>query len=86
VYKHTVHQVKATVVNSKLNIARSADREKEAIEIANAMEAAMKGKPEFDNVASIHVDYIGRLGKKDSVIQIFDFFRSPANTFVLHKT
>jgi hypothetical protein len=86
VYKHTVHQVKATVVNSKLNIARSADREKEAIEIANAMEAAMKGKPEFDSVASIHVDYIGRLGKKDSVIQIFDFFRSPANAFVLHKT
>jgi hypothetical protein len=46
----------------------------------------MKGKPEFDSVASIHVDYIGRLGKKDSVIQIFDFFRSPANAFVLHKT
>jgi hypothetical protein len=84
--KHTVHQVKATVVNSKQNGAASADREKEAIAMASAMEAGMKGKPEFASVASVHIDYISRLGKKESVIQIFDFFRSPANTFVLHKT
>jgi hypothetical protein len=36
--KHTVHQVKATFVNSKQNDAASAGREKEATEMATAME------------------------------------------------
>ncbi|MFZ2328806.1 MAG: hypothetical protein WAW73_17970 [Rhodoferax sp.] len=84
--KHKTHQLTATIVNSKQNSATSGDREKEAIAMAAAMESGMQGKPEFEGVASIHIDYISRVGKKVMTIQIFDFFRSPANVFVLHKT
>jgi hypothetical protein len=84
--KHTAHLLTARIVNSKLNSAAPDDREKEAIAMASAMEGGITGKPEFEGVASIHIDYISRLGKKPKTIQIFDFFRSPANTFVLHKS
>lgn len=46
----------------------------------------MAGKPEIGAVASIHVDYVSRAGKKLKTIQIFDFFRSPANVFVIRQT
>jgi hypothetical protein len=84
--KHTSHQLTATIVNSKQNGAAPGDREKEAVAMASAMESGIQGKPEFEGVASIHIDYISRVGKKVKTIQIFDFFRSPANVFVLHKT
>jgi hypothetical protein len=82
--KHTAHQLTATIMNSKL--AASVDREKEAIAMASAMETEMTGKPEFEGIASIHIDYSSHLEKKVKTIQIFDFFRSPTNAFVLHKT
>jgi hypothetical protein len=84
--KHTSHQLTATIVNSRQNGATSVTREKEAIAMASAMEGGIQGKPEFEGVASIHIDYISRLEKKVKTIQIFDFFRSPTNVFVLHKT
>jgi hypothetical protein len=84
--KHTSHQLTATIVNSKQNGATSGDREKEAIAMASATESTIQGKPEFEGVASIHIDYISRIGKKVKTVQIFDFVRSPANVFVLHKT
>jgi hypothetical protein len=84
--KSTAHQVTVTIANSKKNDETAADREKEALAMASALEGGMAGKPEFEGVASIHIDYISRLGKKVKTIQVFDLFRSPANAFVLHKT
>jgi hypothetical protein len=84
--KHTAHQLTATVVNSNQNDATSIGRAAEAISIAGEVERAMRGKAEFENVAAIHVHYISRLGKKVNTIQMFEFFRSPANAFVLHKS
>lgn len=83
---HTAHQLTATVVNSQQNAATSVDREKEAIAMASAMQAEIAGKPEFEGVASIHIDYISRIDNKAKTIQIIDFYRTPANVFVLHKT
>jgi hypothetical protein len=84
--KHSAHQLTAVIVDSKLNAAAPVDREKEAVAMASAMEGGIAGKPEFEGVASMHVDYVSRVAKKPKTIQIFDFFRSPANVFVLHKT
>lgn len=84
--KHTAHQLTATIVNSKQNDATSVDREKEAVAMASAMEAGIAGKPEFSGIGSMHIDYISRIGKKVKTVQMLDFFRSPANDFVLHKT
>jgi hypothetical protein len=84
--KHTAHQLTATIVNSKQNGASSADREAEATELASAMERGMAEKPEYQGVSSIHIDYVSRIKAKAKTIQGFDFFRGPANAFVLHKT
>jgi hypothetical protein len=84
--KHNAHKLTATIVNSKQNRAASADREKEALEMVSSIEREIAGKPEFAGVVSIHIDYISRLEKKVKTVQIFDFFRSPANAFVLHKS
>jgi hypothetical protein len=84
--KHTAHLVTATIVNSKQNASASSEREKKATSIASEIQKKMAGKPEFAGVAAIHIDYISRLGTDDKTIQMFDFFRTPANVFVLHKT
>ncbi len=84
--KHTAHQLTVTIVNSKQNGATSVDREREAIAIASVTERGMTGKPEFAGIGSIHLDYISRIGKTVKTIQLFDFFRTPANAFVLHKS
>jgi hypothetical protein len=84
--KHTAHQLTATLVNSKQNTAASADRETEALQIALAMQSGMADKPEYQGVSSIHIDYVSRIKAKVKTIQVFDFFRGPANAFVLHKT
>jgi hypothetical protein len=84
--KHTAHQLTVTIVNSKHNGATSAEREKEAIAMTSAVERGIAAKPEFEGVEAIHIDYVSRVDKKMKTVQIFDFFRSPANVFVLHKT
>ncbi len=84
--KHTAHQLTVTIVNSKQNGATSIDRERAAIAIASVAERGMNGKPEFEGIGAIHIDYISRVGKEAKTIQMFDLFRSPANVFVLHKT
>ena len=80
------HQLTVTIVNSDLNSTKASDIERQAIGLAFALQRGIAAKPEFQGVASIHVDYIDREGEKTKVIQLFDFFRSPANVFVLRKT
>jgi hypothetical protein len=84
--KTTAHQVTLTVINSQLNTKLALDRESEATKMVTAIENAMIDKPEFANVAAIHVDYIERQGKKSQAIQGIDFLQTPARTFILHKT
>jgi hypothetical protein len=84
--KHTAHLLTVKVVNSKQNESAPVDRETEAMMMALAMEGEMRGKTEFNAVASIHIDYISRVGAKETTVQVFDFFRSPSNAFVLHRS
>jgi hypothetical protein len=84
--QHTAHQLTATIVNSKQNSSTAVDRETESTAISGEMERGMAGKAEFEGVMSIHIDYISRVGKKVKTIDKFDFMRSPANSFVLHKS
>jgi hypothetical protein len=84
--KTTAHQIILTVVNSQLNTKLAADRESEATKMVTAIENVIIDKPEFAKVAAIHVDYVGRQGKKSKTIQGIDFLQTPARTFILHKT
>jgi hypothetical protein len=82
----TAHQVTITVVNSKLNAGLSAVRRDEASKIMKAVEKAMAGKVEFEQVMMMHLDYVARQGTRSKIVQGFDFNKSPSGSFVPHIT
>ena len=84
--KSTAHQITITVVNSKLNSGVAADRTGAVSKIVSAIERAIAGKTEFGQVMVTHVDYVKRLESRTSLVQGFDFYKTPAGSFVLHKT
>lgn len=82
----TPHKVTITVINSKLNEAKDADREAEALTMVTTLARAVSGKAPFAQVIVIHVDYIKRVGGQDKTIQQLDFNKSPAGIFVPHSS
>ena len=84
--KSTAHQITVTVVNSKLNSGVAADRTGEVLKIVPAIERAIAGKAGFGQVMVIHVNYVKRLETQTSLVQGFDFNKTPAGSFVLHRT
>jgi hypothetical protein len=82
----TPHKVTITVINSKLNDAKDADREAEASTMVATLARAVSGKAPFAQVIVIHVDYVKRTGAHDKAIQRIDFNKSPAGIFVAHKS
>lgn len=84
--KSTAHQITVTVVNSKLNVGRPADRSSEASKITQALEKSIAGRVEFGQVMTMHVDYVSRQGADSKIIQGFDFNKSPSGSFVPHST
>ena len=84
--KPTAHQVTIDVINSKLNIASSADRIAEASAIASAIGKAMDGKSEFAAVMTIHVDYVTGSGSTPKIVQGLVFNKSSDGTFKPHQS
>ena len=82
----TPHKVTITIINSKLNEAKDADREAEALTMVSTLARAVSGKTPFSQVIVIHVDYIKRTGNQDKAIQQLDFNKSPAGIFVPHSS
>jgi hypothetical protein len=84
--KSTTHQVTIVVINSRLNGESAANREAEASRIVSAVEKELERLPDFAQVAVIHVDYFKRSGSNAKSVQAFDFYKSPAGAFVVHRT
>ncbi|MFZ6686369.1 hypothetical protein ACO0K0_01325 [Undibacterium sp. SXout11W] len=82
----TAHLITITLVDGKLNTADRSEREAEAQEIAAKVEAIVSHKTEFSRIATIHVNYVKSAGKKLKPVQQFDFNKSPAGSFPIHKS
>ena len=84
--KHTAHVLTATIEESKQKSSVSGMREKAAQDVAAAMGREVAGKPEFEGVGSIHVNYVKRGIFGDKKLQTYDFNRNMANVFTLKRS
>ncbi len=81
----TLYRVTITVADDTLNDDLSKDREPEATQAATAFVKDMSGKAEFSQIVIIHVDYVRSIGNKKA-IEAYEFYKTPAGSFVIHKT
>ena len=79
------HQMTISAINNK-GETTAANRESQAALMVAAVANEIAEKDEFGQVMTIHVNYVERHGKNAPIIKGFDFFKSPAGAFVLHKT
>jgi hypothetical protein len=80
------HQILITVIDSAFNSTSASDREMDASKIVVALANAIKDKPEFSQVAVMHVEYVGLHDQVEKHVQGFDFYKDNAGVFSLHKT
>ena len=74
-------------LNSNMNEATHAGRDNEATAIASIVSTAIKGKPEFDNLVALRVDYVARsAGGESKVIDSVEFREDPIGDFRFHRT
>jgi hypothetical protein len=83
--ENTAYRITITVADDTLNDDASKDREPEATQAADAFVTVMNGKAEFSQVVIIHVDYVRSVGNKKA-IEAYEFYKTPAGSFVIHKT
>lgn len=79
------HRITITVIDITLNNDDSKDRESEATQMASALETVISGKAEFSGVMIIHVDYVKPSNHKKA-IKSYEFNKTPAGAFVIHKS
>jgi len=82
----TAHLITIKRHDAKLNAADSSGREIEAQKIVVQVEAFIKDKSDFSQIATIHVDYVETNGKKSKLVQAFEFNKSAAGSFPIHKS
>lgn len=80
------HQISIHINNSNLNDASSLMRETDATQLAAAVEQAISPKPEFAQIAVIHINYVRKSGTTSKLVQGVDFYKSGTGTFVIHKS
>ncbi len=75
-------------VNSTLNQADHSARDGEASRIASLVAGLIVGKPEFNKIHTIRVQYVGRIktGGHEKIIDTVDFRRDPSGVFHFHTT
>lgn len=78
------HQLTVSVVDAAE--ANPSSRSRDAQTVVGAVERAIDGRPGFDQVMLIHVDFVSRQGKGARIVKGFDFNRSPSGSFVPHTT
>ena len=81
----TAHLVTITAIDTTLNSDASKDRETEATKMTSALETVISGKTEFSNVMIIHVDFVKPSNHK-KVIKSYEFYKTPAGAFAIHKS
>jgi hypothetical protein len=77
-----------TRVNSNMNNATHGGRDNEATAIAGVVSKAIVGKPEFNSIISLRVQYLAREAgdKTGNVIDTIEFRADPSGKFQFHKT
>ena len=85
-FKANAHLISITRHDAKLNAADRSERETEAQKIVTQVEAFIKDKSDFSQVVTIHVDYLEGTGKQSKLLQGFEFNKSAAGSFPIHKS
>lgn len=77
-----------TRVNSNMNNATHGGRDNEATAIAGVVSKAMVGKPEFNSIISLRVQYLAREAgdKTGKAIDTIEFRADLSGKFQFHKT
>jgi hypothetical protein len=77
-----------TRVNSNMNNATHGGRDNEATAISGVASKAIAGKPEFNAIISLRVQYLAREAgdKTGKVIDMIEFRADPSGKFQFHKT
>lgn len=77
-----------TRINSNMNDATHGARDNEATAIADVVSKTMIGKPEFNSIISLRVQYLAREAgdKTGKVIDMIEFREDPSGKFQFHKT
>jgi hypothetical protein len=77
-----------TRVNSNMNNSTHGGRDNEATAIADVVSKAIAGKPEFNTIISLRVQYLAReaADKTGKVIDMIEFRADPSGKFQFHKT
>lgn len=83
--KPLAHRMTIIVIDSTLNSGVSKNRESEATTIVSSLVREMGKKAEFAQVVIIHVDYVESLENRNAV-EAYEFYKTPAGVFVIHKT
>jgi hypothetical protein len=74
-------------VNSNMNDSTHIGRDNEAAAIAAIVSKAISGKPEFDNMVTLRVDYVARaVGGDSKVIDSVEFREDLKGDFRFHRT
>jgi hypothetical protein len=75
-------------VDSTLNQANHPARDGEASRIASLVVTLIVGKPEFNKIHTIRVQYVGRIKTSghEKIIDTIDFRRDPSGVFHFHTT
>jgi hypothetical protein len=84
--KSTAHRMVVTVTDSKLLSSPSTEREQQATKIAAAVASAIAGKPQFEQVLVIRVDYAKQQGGTAVIVDGIDFTKDAQGIFRLHVT
>lgn len=84
--KATSHLISITRHDAKLNAADRLERETDAQKIVTQVESFIVDKADFSQVVTIHVDYVELNGKKSKPVQAFEFNKSAAGSFPIHKS
>ena len=77
-----------TRVNSNMNNATHGGRDNEATAIAGVVSKAIVGKPEFERIISLQVQYLAREAgdKAGKIIDTIEYRADPRGNFQFHKT
>lgn len=84
--RSTEHLVTIIVTGSTLAADDTLAWDSEAAAIADEIERAMVGAPEYTGVMSIHVDFIDTGLGRSTPARTFVFNRTPAGTFAPHRS
>jgi len=84
----TPAQITVTIVNSPVAGRSAGERQTDAQRVVFAVANAIKDRPEFGEVHTVHVDYVTSQtdGGARKVVDGFDFRKDPQGVFQRHQT